>query len=321
MPVGVTTAESRRAGGDEEPPYRFIARKLLEGEVVPFLGAGASVFHHPAHPDDKVICPPTGSALAELLAEEAGFLEDPDLRLDLPLVASYFEHVNVDRSGLCDVLNSIFKPEFAPNALHRLLAQVAARKELLIITTNYDDMIERAFDEAKTPYHLVITAIEDLELGGTVKYRAPGRQDLVDEEPSKLDVSLASASIIYKMHGSINRREPNVGYYVITEEDYIKFLGRMSIVPDKIVASLTLKNNNIKRLLFLGYSLSDWNFRVMLDMLWNVGKGREPLRSYAIQRQPGKVEARIWDTKEVKVFDLDLQEFTDQLREEVRLQS
>lgn len=319
MPVAVAAAESGRTGSDEEPPYRFIARKLLEGEVVPFLGAGASVCYHPAHPDGTVICPPTGSALAELLAEEAGFPQDPDLRPDLPLVASYFEHVSVDRSGLCDVLNSVFRPEFVPNALHRLLAQIAARKELLIITTNYDDMIERAFDEAKIPYHLVITAIEDLELGGTVKYRAPGRQDLVNEEPSKLDVSLAGASIIYKMHGSINRREPNVGYYVITEEDYIKFLGRMSIVPDKIVASLTLKNNNIKRLLFLGYSLSDWNFRVMLDLLWNVGKGREPLRSYAIQRQPKKVEAKIWDTKEVKVFDLDLQEFTDRLREEIRL--
>jgi hypothetical protein len=321
MPVAVAAAEAIRAGGDEEPPYRFIARKLLEGEVVPFLGAGASVFHRPQHPDNSIMYPPTGSALAQLLADEAGFPEDPDLRPDLPLVASYFEHVNVDRSGLCDVLNSVFKPEFAPNDLHRLLAQVAGRKELLIITTNYDDMIERAFDQAKIPYHLVVTAIEDLELGGTVKYKAPGRQDFVNEEPSRLDVSLAGASIIYKMHGSINRVDPNVGYYVITEEDYIKFLGRMSIVPDKIVASLTMKNNNIKRLLFLGYSLSDWNFRVMLDMLWNVGKGREPLRSYAIQRQPKRVEAKIWDTKEVKVFDLDLQQFTDRLREEIRLQS
>lgn len=175
MPVAVAAAESGRTGSDEEPPYRFIARKLLEGEVVPFLGAGASVCYHPAHPDGTVICPPTGSALAELLAEEAGFPQDPDLRPDLPLVASYFEHVSVDRSGLCDVLNSVFRPEFVPNALHRLLAQIAARKELLIITTNYDDMIERAFDEAKIPYHLVITAIEDLELGGTVKYRAPGK--------------------------------------------------------------------------------------------------------------------------------------------------
>ena len=317
MPIAVAAAEPAWVEGNDPPPYRFIAKKLLRGEVVPFLGAGASVLNHSPN------CPPTGSGLTRLLAQEAGFPEDPDLRPDLPLVASYFARVAIDRPSLYEFLNSIFKPEFAPNDLHRLLADVARHQNLLIITTNYDDMIERALDgenQEKVPYHLVVTAIEDVESGGTVKYKAPGHKgDFADVEPSKLDVSLENASIIYKMHGSIARPGAKSGYYVITEEDYIRFLGRMSIIPEKIVASMTLRENNIKRFLFLGYSLGDWNFRVMLDMLWNIGKGRDALRSFAIQRRPNRVEAKIWGTKDVSIYDLDLREFTHRLRKEIEI--
>ena len=93
----------------------------------------------------------------------------------------------------------------------------------------------------------------------------------------------------------------------------------MSIIPEKIVASMTLRENNIKRFLFLGYSLGDWNFRVMLDMLWNIGKGRDALRSFAIQRRPNRVEAKIWGTKDVSIYDLDLREFTHRLRKEIEI--
>ena len=60
-------------------------------------------------------------------------------------VASYFEHVELDRPGLRDYLRPVFNYDYTLNQLHHTLARVARHKPLLIITTNYDDMIERAF--------------------------------------------------------------------------------------------------------------------------------------------------------------------------------
>jgi SIR2-like domain len=80
---------------------------------------------------------------------------------------------------------------------------------------------------------------------------------------------------LYKMHGSIDR-QPDVAVstpanspqdsYVITEEDYVKFLSRLNAAPP--VIPLRLANHFRKsQFLFLGYSLEDWNVRVILDSL------------------------------------------------------
>jgi hypothetical protein len=77
------------------------------------------------------------------------------------------------------------------------------------------------------------------------------------------------------MHGSIDR-QPDVAVstpanspqdsYVITEEDYVKFLSRLNAAPP--VIPLRLANHFRKsQFLFLGYSLEDWNVRVILDSL------------------------------------------------------
>ena len=49
-------------------------------------------------------------------------------------------------------LRETFCREFRPGTIHRLLARI--EQPLLIVTTNYDDLIERAFD--KRPFHLVV---------------------------------------------------------------------------------------------------------------------------------------------------------------------
>lgn len=78
------------------PPYDRIRRQLEEGEIVPFLGAGASL---PFEPIDKYLRessqrPPTGSELAELLAQDSQYPGDPS---DLALIAQFYEYVQVDQ--------------------------------------------------------------------------------------------------------------------------------------------------------------------------------------------------------------------------------
>lgn len=303
-------------GGDVDIPYLGIATALRRGRVVPFLGAGASVFHRPrGAAADPLFCPPSGAALAERLAALAGFPDSAESshRQNLPLVASYFGLVALGDGFLREELRDIFSPEFEPNPLHRLLARIAGEKPQLVVTTNYDDMIERAFDRVGVPYHLVVTNMGDIEKAGTLRHKPPGANayDLV--QPKKLDASLEEASIIYKMHGSINRIRREDDSYVITEEDYVRFLGgfsskQLALVPPTLAAMMKTRH-----FLFLGYSLRDWNLRVLLDMLSQFDNNANRLQSWAIQYDPDVVEERIWERKSVNVFGLDLQKFVDDL--------
>jgi hypothetical protein len=309
-----------RDGNGDLPPYPGIADALRSGDVVPFLGAGASVFHRPRDGfNDVNFCPPTGTALAERLAKLAGFPEEASLhnRQNLPLVASYCGLVALGEGFLRKKLREVFSPEFEPNALHMLLANTAQKTNLLVVTTNYDDMIERAFDRAKVPYHLVVTNMGDIEKAGSLQYKEPNANEFTVVAPKRLDVSLEDASIIYKMHGSINRIKREDDSYVITEEDYVRFLGGFSSKQLVLVPPLLAAMMKTRHFLFLGYSLRDWNLRVMLDMVSHFDNSAKKLVSWAIQYDPDIVEERIWERKAVTVYGLDLQDFVGGLAGEL----
>lgn len=299
---GTTLAPGIAAGG---PPPNFdtIVPALLSGDVIPFLGAGASIFHRP--PGDSQ-CPPSAQGLARRLADTARFPNDAadaqQFREDLARVASYFAYVEDDREGLRRCLREVFKFSFQPNQLHKTLAKVAKQRPILIITTNYDDMIEQAFDDQKVKYHLVVTAVEEQ----TIKHKQPG-STLDDTDPQKINLSLDSDySIIFKMHGSVDRAQNNYrkDYYVITEEDYVYFLGTMLDMIPGTINVLYMR----RKFLFLGYSLRDWNFRVMLS-----GALQSTLKSWAIQRNPNLIDSKLWEKKNVTIYDMDLRTFSEEL--------
>ena len=90
--------------------------------------------------------------------------------------------------------------------MHEFLASVP--KGLLIITTNYDTLIEQAFDAAGKPYHLVIYPTDRPQAAGKVLLRrAENPGTAFEEQPlAKLDLSCEpdDASVIFKMHGSVD---------------------------------------------------------------------------------------------------------------------
>src|SRR5271166_3898931 len=134
----------------KQPPFQDIADQLMAGVIIPFLGAGASAYDD-AIPDDQR--PKTAFALAEEIAERAGIAHihcencNHD-SVDLAQLASYYKNC-VSRRTMLDTLlkRELCKKSLQPTRLHRLLAKIAAKKPMLVITTNYDNLIERAFDE------------------------------------------------------------------------------------------------------------------------------------------------------------------------------
>lgn len=297
------------------PPYTEIARLIHEGSVVFFLGAGASACGRP--PDYKwkwkegaQDFPPLGTELAEFLANAASFpSRNPHDRADLARVASYFEHVAVDRPGLMNRLRGIFKPTYKPGPVHEYLADLEV--PVLIVTTNYDDLIEQAFRSRNRPFHLVVHPTDSPDTkrhaGSVLWYPADAPEKAQRRAPNELRLSLKDVPIVYKMHGSVDPGRGDSDHFLITEEDYIKFLGRMTSHLAPIPSRIELIFR-YSRFLFLGYGLRDWNFRVMLHNL------RHDRRSWAVQYRPNEIERQIWDSQKIRIYNLELSKFIQELR-------
>jgi hypothetical protein len=309
-----------RGNSVNQPDYDYIVEEMRAGCVIPFLGAGASVFHRSGNgkgegEQDPLASPPTAKELADYFAEIGEFPPDAprEKRSNLPLVASYYGLVHRDEDALRRQMRQKFWPQFRPNELHTLLRDIAKEgNRLLIVTTNYDDMIEAAFREENVPFHLVVTNISAIEKAGTVQYRGPFEKHISYVSPRK-PISLEEASIIYKMHGSINRDDRESDGYVIMEEHYVRFLGGFPAgqlyVPSALAALMKKKH-----FLFLGYSLQDWNLRVMLDTVSQLDSVSRRKKSWAIQADPDLVERNLWEKKSVDVYGADLRDFVRDLR-------
>ncbi|MFZ1415281.1 MAG: SIR2 family protein, partial [Defluviicoccus sp.] len=310
-------------------PYGLVAPRLLLGNVVPFLGAAASMYHRSRPGDGNA--PPPGAELSEALAVLAGYSgeDDPDdypcrvttcckrskrflqliqkQRQDLPRIASIVEHVKGDWEALKDCLIEQFSRSFTLNNLYLLLAEIAKKRHLLIITTNYDDMLERAFDQETVPYHWVSTFLGVPDKPINIRYRCPGSDTISAITPSKLDIDLDANSIIYKIHGSIDRTHLQEHSFLITEENYVTFLKefRKRVVPPRIGRMLEQKS-----FLFLGYSLRDWNFRVMLESI-----RQHRFEHWAVLRNISEIDKALWRKKGIKPFDLDLNDFVSGMQE------
>ena len=107
------------------------------------------------------------------------------------------------------------------------------------------------------------------------------------------------------MHGAVDRKLASRDQYVITEDDYIDFLARMT--KNKAIPAIFAEAFQTRHFLFLGYSLRDWNLRVILHRIW--GEQKLSWRSWAIQRQPSRIEQEFWSRRGVEILDLLLEDY------------
>jgi len=96
----------------------------------------------------------------------------------------------------------------------------------------------------------------------------------------------------------------------------VDFLSRMT--TNAAVPSLFYPYFRERSFLFLGYSLRDWNLRVVLNNLNKYFASRtaasaeenEMPPSWSIQLNPSELERRLWAKKNVNIFNVDLEDFT-----------
>jgi DNA-binding SARP family transcriptional activator len=288
------------ASGDgtrrQAPDHRFeeVVATILAGRAIPVLGVD----------------------IAELRARLAKRFDCPTSDAALPAIAQYV--AMMQGSGpLYDELHDVFEPDTGTTSVHRFLAglppllRAAGSPYQLIVTTNYDLALERAFLEAGEEFDVVSYLASGPYRGKFCHVRPDGAGTPIElPNTYATELSFEQRTVILKLHGQIDETpERTWESFVVTEDDYIDYLAQAqvaSLVPVGLTARLQRSH-----FLFFGYSMADWNLRLLLSRL----RGDQPLsyRSWAIQPDPSPLEREFWRRREVDVVELPLGQYVETL--------
>ena len=282
----------------EESDLKLIFNAIESGKCLAFLGAGASCCYLDQN-QEEVPGLPMGGQLAERIAKECGYTLNGKY-LELPKVAEYFVYTQSgDRQELEKVIQKELTTGCKPRPIHTVLAQLLPIK--IIITSNYDNLLETAANDYKR--------ILDKSV-----YRRNSPQNARFQGKIFFD---ERDLILHKMHGSIEQPDS----IVITQSDYIRYLYNLSD-PDRgmpdyfwkvIIPQFTL--------LFLGYSLEDWNFKVIWDgVLFRHNTFGLKKFSYALVKNSDDFQKSYWAANGVKIINQDITEFAIKLAEHFNLE-
>jgi hypothetical protein len=248
--------------------WERLIRQLRAGDCTPFLGAGA--------------CSGTLPGARELSREWADRYDYPfrdfeDLSRVMQFIAvSLRDHVYL-KQLFCESLRSRGIPDFAePTEPHAMLAGLPLP---VFLTTNYDDFLWRALLAAGKQPRAAICPWYDSKLSIEEYDPTPDRP------------------LIYHLHGSLQAEES----LVLTPDHYVEFVVNVAkdwdndnrrLLPRPILAALTQRP-----LLFVGYSLHDWNFRVLFHGLLKDIPDIRRRRHVSVQLHPD-VDGRDPDAQE-----------------------
>ncbi len=294
---------------------RLVAERMRWRRVIPFLGAGVNLADRPtAARWSRGVDLPSGGELAETLADKYRY-PGSEPRDDLMRVSQYVEST-VGETAIYDELREVFGGEYEPTIVHKMLARVPTileekgveRPHLLIVTTNYDDGQEKAFDEAGVEYDLLWYMARG-DLRRQFIHQAPGEDPTAVDDPARSLLSVGRRSVILKIHGATCRPDAELDSYIITEDHYIEYMSGTDLavaVPVKLMTTM-LEGH----FLFLGYRLGDWNLRVFLHALW--GKRSKTATSWSVNHEHRELDRLFWQKRSVEMLEAPLADYMSSL--------
>jgi DNA-binding SARP family transcriptional activator len=257
-----------------------------------------------------------GAEVGELTAHLAERFDYLGNGHGLPNVAQYVA-VMKGSGPLYDELHELLDADVSPTPIHRFFASLPpllrqrGLPHQLLVTTSYDLALEAAFLEAGEEFD-VVSYVAAGPHRGRFCHIEPGGNGRVIDLPNTYatELSLDRRTVILKLHGQVDRgADREWESFVVTEDDYIEYLANSDVataVPVGLAAKLRRSH-----FLFLGYTMADWNLRVILNRLWS----DQPLsyRSWAVQPDAKPLEREFWRRRDVDVHELALDRYVETL--------
>jgi hypothetical protein len=294
--------------------------------LILFFGAGVNLTDRP--PDEGFALGrylPDAEELALDIAEKFDYPPDWGDNKNLLRVSWYAARHKQRRFQ--QRMHSIFSADYPTTGMHeffaRLPGKLAAKgyhnRKQLIVTTNYDRVLERAFDDASEPYDLLtyIAYSKDGREVGKFRYIPHGGEPVVVDNPRSFLLPIREdgleRTIILKIHGAVDP-DWHRSSFVVTEDDYIDYLARIN-TPTYHIPKLLVEKMQDSSFLFLGYSLGDWNMRVLLNSIWSSQAFSD--ESWAVMKVTAPWDEEYWQKHNVKLMKMSLAEYVAALDEQL----
>lgn len=247
-----------------------LVQNLDPTRTVLFFGAGSSL------PSGS----PSASDLAKAVADKFG-VDGADLSL---AEISELAEMSSDRSTLIKFVRTLF-PQ--PNPTGGLL-NIPIYSWRGIYTTNYDELLERAFSIRKSKY-TVITTNYDFS-----KHSAPEAQPL------------------YKIHGTLGQdvSDGHKSRMILTQGDYDKAIDYRDFIYNRLMSDMAGAN-----LVIVGFSLSDPDIKAVVDKVLAIqskmaGAGGQV---YLLLYTRDENRAKLFESRGVRVAFGGIDEFSEAL--------
>jgi hypothetical protein len=280
-----------------------------EKACTPFIGAGAA---------SAVL--PLGGSLAKEWADHHQYPLNDDFSL-----TRVTQYLAIERRDLTFPKRAMQKriegrqPDFSdPNEPHMVLADLELP---FYITTNYDSFMSDALTRSLERRHGAGTAHKPRrQICRWYETPAAGRRRTeLESEPTP------DNPLVFHLHGHYETPES----LVLTEDDYLNFLVRLSEPSRDLLPQVITRALSQSAILFIGYSLADWTFRVLFRSLSSAAPASFRYPCIAVQLPPEDAKKRRQAkaqeylkryfgrvvSGEVMVHFQDVHEFTAELRE------
>ena len=301
------------------PDLGLVVQAIRDGNCIPFFGAGASMAYAFNGASAAGLASGWEITLALLKASklatdaQIAALTDPDqsdpqdLRaamklhgIDLSKAADFYLYSRSDHRPELDrfLRNEVAKVD-GPRPIHTVIAQI--QDIYTVLTTNYDCLFEVACASYKRE---LLKHVHEQFRADTGNWHCPAH--LV---PPKV--------ILHKMHGCKDRDES----MIITRGDYIRYLANWRD-PARGMPACVSSRLPASTLLFLGYSLADWNLLTIWEGVvasFPQG-GKEQGRSFAVMKSVSAEDRHFFQKRNISVIECDLTHFAIALAREFKLE-
>lgn len=225
-------------------------------------------------------------------------------RPELPRIAEAVAMLN-GAGPLYDTLHSLAEANGVPTSLHHFLAALPpllrgrGAPQPLLVTASFDLSLERALDEAGERYDSVCYIASGPYRGSFCHITAEGETTAI-ERPNRYASQLSSdrRTVVLHLQGRLDTSAERAWEsFAVTEDDFIRYGDIAGRLPVALAARLRRTH-----LLVLGYTLSDWTLRVVLERLF--GEEAVGYRSWSVHPAPSALEREFWRRRGVEVIDM-----------------